>query len=113
MDGFYSAFFTGLAGNSVGMFVFKSGVILGTDIGGMHYDGSYQVDEAAGNITGRIVYVIPAGTSLITGVSNTNQPLRVEFPLELPLHFADGRVVTIQTPSGTINARFQKLRDWI
>lgn len=111
MNGFYAAYFTGTAGNSMGLFVFKDGVITGVDVGGMHYDGTYAVDEERSVISGKITYVIQAGHSLITGIAAGEEPIRVDFPLEWPTGFADGRVLTISTPSGLVNAKFEKLRD--
>lgn len=112
MDGFYAAYFTGAAGNSMGLFAFREGTITGVDVGGMHYDGTYKVDEDRALIVGSIIYVIQAGHSLITGIAAGPDPMKVEFPLELPLGFADGRVLTIPTPSGVVNARFEKIREW-
>ncbi|WP_332700446.1 hypothetical protein [Devosia sp.] len=112
MDGFYSAYFTGVAGNSLGLFAFKEGRITGADVGGMQYDGNYVVDEQRSVISGKIVYIILPGHQLVTGIAAGAEPIRVEFPLELPVGFSDGRVLQIPTPSGVVNARFQKLRDW-
>lgn len=112
MDGFYVAYFTGSAGSSMGLFAFREGTVTGADVGGMHYDGDYVVDETRAVIEGKITYVILPGHSLITGVQAGSDPIRVDFPLELPTGFADGRVLALPTPSGVVNARFQKLRDW-
>ncbi|MEH6717530.1 MAG: hypothetical protein V7704_01515 [Aurantimonas endophytica] len=110
MDGFYAAYFTGLTGNSIGLFIFENGLITGVDVGGMHYDGTYSLDESASIISGKIAYVIPPGASLVTGISSSSKAIRAEFPLELPAAFADGRVVQLDTPSGVVNAKFEKLR---
>ncbi len=111
MDGFYAAYFTGLTGTSIGLFVFEGGVITGVDVGGVHYDGAYSLDESTSIISGKIIYVIPPGVSLVTGIASADKPIRVEFPLQLPAAFADGRVVQLDTPSGVVNAKFEKLRD--
>lgn len=112
MDGFYSAYFTGVVGNSMALFAFRDGVITGVDVGGMQYDGIYSVDQGRSVITGTMVYVIQPGHQLITGAAAGTEPVRIEFPLELPVGFADGRVLSLPTPSGVVNARFQKVRDW-
>jgi len=112
MDGFYSAYFTGVIGNSMALFSFRDGQITGVDVGGMQYDGEYSVDDDKSLITGRIVYVILPGQQLITGAAAGSEPVRIEFPLELPTGFADGRVLSLPTPSGVVNARFQKIRSW-
>jgi len=111
MNGFYAAYFTGVVGNSMGLFVFRDGVITGVDVGGMHYDGTYTIDGVRSLLTGKITYVIKPGHALITGASAGSEPIRVDFPLELPTGFADGRVLSIPTPSGAVNAKFEKVRD--
>src|SRR5690606_22487549 len=104
MDGFYSAYFTGVVGNSMALFAFRDGQITGVDVGGMQYDGEYKVDADKSLISGRIVYVILPGHQLITGAAAGSEPVRIEFPLELPTGFADGRVLSLPTPSGLVNA---------
>jgi hypothetical protein len=41
MDGFFRIAFTGAAGSGFGMLVLRGGVIVGADVGGAMYDGSY------------------------------------------------------------------------
>jgi hypothetical protein len=112
VDGFYSAYFTGAKGNSLGLFVFENGRIIGVDVGGIEYDGTYAVDANRGLVTGKIVFIVKPGHALITGAQANADPLRYEFALSIPAGFADGRVVQIDTPTGPVNARFEKVRDW-
>ena len=112
MDGFYSAYFTGAVGNSMALFAFRDGLITGVDVGGMQYDGTYKIDAERSILSGTMVYVIQPGHQLITGAAAGDEPIRIEFPLELPVGFSDGRVLTIPTPTGAVNARFQKIREW-
>lgn len=106
----YAAYFTGFVGQSVGLFYIGDGVLSGIDVGAMQYDGKYNVTPD-GSLEGVVEYVIPAGTTLITGAPPGATATRIALKLTLPLGFDDGRVVTIDTPAGPINARFEKIKE--
>lgn len=106
----YVAFFTGIAGSNMGMFLIGDGLLVGADAGGLKYDGlmEHMADGALGGI---VQFIVPAGTRLISGMTtNVEQALNVQ--VRLPLGFDDGQKVTrIETPAGPINARFERLRE--
>ena len=106
----YVAYLTGVAGQSIGLFYIGDGVLAGIDVGTMPYDGAYTV-KPDGSLEGAVEYVIPAGISLITGAPAGTAPTRVTIKLSLPARFDDGRVVTIDTPVGPVNVRFEKIKD--
>ncbi len=112
VDGFYAAYFSGAVGNSMALFAFRDGSITGVDVGGVHYDGTFAVDALRTRLVGSINYTVAPGQQIITGATAGSEPLRFNFPLELPIGFADGRVPGLPTPSGPINARFEKVRGW-
>lgn len=111
MDGFYIAYLTGSAGTSVLVFVLLNGKMVGADIGGMKYDGTIEANADGSGYKCSIVYVVPAGRALITGVPPSRTPTAVPLSMDLPREFADGRVITIETPFGAVNARFERVRD--
>lgn len=45
INGFYSIYFTGMAGVGFGVIVLKDGTITGADSAGAIYDGEYQLDD--------------------------------------------------------------------
>jgi hypothetical protein len=105
MDGFYVAYLTGRAGTSMLMLVISHGTLVG---GGMKYDGTIvQKSDASGYLCS-VVYIIPPGIPLITGAPPAAEPQRIPLQFELPLNFADKRVITIETPLGAVNAKFEK-----
>ncbi|WLB64658.1 hypothetical protein QIH96_05280 [Bradyrhizobium japonicum] len=106
----YVAYFTGVAGQSIGLFYIGDGTLVGVDVATMQYDGAYQT-AADGSLEGVVEYVLPAGASLITGAPAGTAPTRVAVKLALPADFADGRVITIETPLGPVNAKFEKVKD--
>ncbi len=106
----YAAYFTSFAGQSMGLFYIGDGVLAGIDVGTMKYDGTYKA-AADGSLEGVVEYVIPAGVSLITGAPPAAAPTKMALKLVLPAGFDDGRVVTIETPAGPVNARFEKIKE--
>lgn len=112
IDGFYIAYFTGVIGTSIGIFVFKEGIVVGADAGGGRYNGVFNISEDAQSIIGTIDLTIPIGMNSITGVSATTEPIAMSVPFELPTQFNRHDVFKIQTPAGPINAKFEKMRDF-
>ena len=110
IDGFYSAYFTGVTGSSIGIFLFKGGIVVGADAGGGKYDGTYIVDSGTQDINASITFTMPVGSNLITGITSEAEPLSIDVPLRLPKDFNRHDVHRIETPIGPINAKFDKIR---
>jgi hypothetical protein len=111
MNGIYVAYMTGRAGTSVLMLVISGGMIVGADVGGIQYDFAIKENPDGSGYHCSGVYVVPAGTILITGAPPAVGPQRIVMEFDLPKDFGAGPVVPIETPLGPVNARFQKLRD--
>ncbi len=106
----YVAYFTGVAGQSIGLFYIGDGVIAGIDVGGMQYDGTYST-AADGSLDGTVNYILPAGIASITGAPAGAMPMRVAVRLNLPSDFDSGRTIAIETPTGPVNAHFEKMKE--
>jgi len=109
-DGFYAGYMTARAGTSVLLLIIKDQKITGVDIGGLKYDGEIT-ENKDGGFHFSVVYLVPPGTSLITGSPPATSPQRVPLELDLPKTFANGQTIRIETPLGPLNARFERLRD--
>ena len=110
IEGFYAAYFTGVMGSTLGMLVFRDGIVVGADAGGGRYDGTYKSVEDDGFIEGVIKFGMPIGAQSITGAAATSEPLSINVPIKFPTEFNRNDVHTIQTPIGAINAKFEKIR---
>ncbi|MER8430866.1 hypothetical protein [Mesorhizobium caraganae] len=110
VDGFYTAYFSGVAGTSFGMFVFKEGVVVGADVGGGRYDGEFALTADGTHVEAKIRFTLPVGNQSITGMSAEAEPISIEVPLRLPIEFNRNDVHRIETPLGPINAKFDKMR---
>ncbi len=110
LDGFYTAYFAGSTGNSLGMFIFLNGVVTGADVGGGRYDGTYRLSSDGTRIVAEIQFSLPVGNLSITGVAAEVAPISVKMTLELPTEFNRHDVHRLETPLGPINAKFEKIR---
>jgi hypothetical protein len=106
----YAAYLAGISGQSIALFYIGDGVIAGIDVGLMQYDGNYSL-TSDGGLDGTLEYVLPAGVGLITGAPPTAVSTRVPMKLKLPANFADGQTLTIDTPTGPVNARFERIKE--
>lgn len=109
-DGIYVGYFSGLAGVSFGIFVFKDGIISGADAGEATYDGKFKVSDDEQHVVGEVKFNIGIGGQSITGVVAETEPLHFDIPFELPIEVNPDEVIRIETPNGPINAKFSKLR---
>ena len=88
-------------------FVIIDGVLSGADLGGVYYDG--KISSSGEKFNCRLIYSIPKNGTLITGQS-TSEIVNFETDVDLPSQFWNGQVLSIVTPTGPVNARFEILR---
>lgn len=106
IDGIYTAYMTGIAGQGIAMFVFTSGRIAGADVSGIIFEGDYEVSDQ--RVVGEIRYVMPPGTSSITGVTFEQPSEVLRVTVNLPCDLKEGETYRIETTIGPVNARFVK-----
>lgn len=106
IDGIYTAFFTGTAGQAMAMFVFKDGKIGGADMVGVIFSGEYTVE--AEQISGKVIFRMPAQSTSITGAVFETESEDIEVPITLPVYLNPSETYQFNTPIGTLNTKFQK-----
>ncbi len=109
MNGFYAVYYTGVSGFGNAVLAITNGVIAGADVAGGIYDGTYTATND-GHWDASISLTVPAGTTLVTG-QVLPSPMTQTFTANLPVDFANGQALPIQTTMGPVNAIFKKLRD--
>ena len=110
MNGIYAVYFTGVAGSGHAVFIMKDGVIAGADAVGVVLDGTYK-NVGGGNLDFSVTLKVPAGASLVTGVTAGREPLSQRMTAVLPENLGNGSPVGVETPTGPVNAVFKRLRD--
>jgi hypothetical protein len=113
MDGFFRIAFTGAAGSGFGMLVLRGGVIVGADVGGAMYDGSYTDNSSTQALDFRVTMTAPAGIIPVqTGIPLT-EPVNVPISGSVSLGNITTETPTLfETPLGPVNIIFKKLRDF-
>lgn len=106
IDGIYTAYLTGAAGQGMAMFVFKSGKIAGADMSGLTFSGDYATK--GNRVVGIISYVMPVGSTSITGASFEKASNKIEVPIDLPESINPQETYRLNTPIGPLNAKFVK-----
>ena len=106
IDGIYTAYMTGAAGQSLAMFVFSGGTIAGADIAGITFSGTYDV--VLNRMVGSVEYKMPAGTTSITGAVFEAPSNVILVPIDLPTEIDPSETYKITTPIGPVNAKFIK-----
>src|SRR6266404_3869456 len=109
MDGIYSITFRGATDWGFGMLLLRSGRIVGADVSGVLYDGTYRDEQ--GKMAVKVVITVPPGATLVQGGPPRPQPYTVEFAAMLPERaLEEGTPVLIQMPPGPVNVIFKFLR---
>jgi hypothetical protein len=108
-DGVYLAFFTGEFGTSIGIFLFKGGVLVGADLGGGIYDGELDALQDSAVATGRVRFRSKEGLVSITGATS-DYPIFLDIEVKLKLPLDTVPFQELQTPTGPVNVRFEKVR---
>ena len=111
LDGFYAVFFTGKVSSGFAMIVLRNGIVTGADVSGGLYDGKYTLNADKLTVDGILKVTTPPGVGLVTGAPATQQTSIQEFPLSLPVDLHE-KTVQVQTPTGPINLKFMKIRDF-
>ena len=110
MDGIYSIRFRGAADWGMGLLMFRKGKIVGADVAGVQYDGTYSENEK--EIFVQIVMSVPAGVTLVQGYPA--QPKAFEVPFEATvakLAIESSEPILMRLPHGPVNVIFSFLRE--
>ena len=109
IEGFYSAYMTGMAGEGQAMFIVHKGVIVGMDPLGMRFDGTYKTRDDGTGHDGKVSVGVPANGHTVQGVSSGPSGMTYEVSMTFPNDFME-HTIRIETPLGPVNTRWVKLR---
>lgn len=110
IDGFYAAYLTGSASQGFAMLVFRNGTIVGVDVAGVNFDGTY-VGVPSG-LSVKLTVSTPPNTALIQGATTGPETEISELEFQLPADFLSQPFIRIDGKHGPINAKLTKLRDF-
>lgn len=110
VDGIYLVNYTGRQGIGAATMTLSSGQIVGVDVAGGEYEGTYKLQNE--NIVGNIVMHVPAGVYLVTGAPISPVPYTVPISFAFPAAIKVNQVIQtqIQLPTGPVNANVKKVK---
>lgn len=109
IDGYYSALFSGRAGEGSAMFILSNGTLTGADPLGVVFDGSYAPDTKGG-FTGKVTVKAPPNGELVQGVTTGPDGLVYEVEISIPSDFETKPFISLSTPLGPVNFTLTLLR---
>lgn len=108
-EGYYSFTYAGPYGSGLGMLVLDRGRVVGADLVGGTYRGTYARREATGELDFEIVVDSPAGTWLVQNGHRLGEAMSYTVKGTLT---ADGRTpLSLTTPFGPIEIVVRKIGD--
>lgn len=109
LEGFYSITFRGASDWGMGMLILQKGQVVGSDAGGVQYDGTYQ--DIGDSISINITMTVPPGVPLVQGIPARPQKYTVPIEATLSKHAIESsQPILLQLPPGPINVIFRQLR---
>ena len=108
MSALYAMRYVGRADAGAGAIYIGRGTIVGVDVGGGRYRGTYA--ESSGRIKGTATLSLPNGGSLVTGKTappGTEIPLTIDWPLD----FFSGKPQSIDVAGQPVQVSFEKIGD--
>jgi hypothetical protein len=69
-DGMFGITFQGQHGKGMGVLIFDSGKVYGTDEAAVRYDGDYIFDEGSGLVGAKVKVTFPPNVKAVQGISN-------------------------------------------
>lgn len=105
----YLVHFTGVPGSEgYGAAFIGNGLIMGSDISGGRYEGSYTVSH--GRLRGSVTFQSIAGSTLVTGLTSAS-PINLPVEIDLPIDFGNGQPQVIQVGGQPVTLTFEKMRN--
>ena len=109
LDGFYAAYLSAKGGQGFALLIFREGIIVGVDVAGVSFDGTYS-EAADGAVSVFLSVKTPPNVALIQGGTSGPEGLETQLSFQIPLDFTSQPFVRIEGPRGPVNARLVRLR---
>lgn len=109
MSALYVMKYAGQADAGGGAVYIGRGKVLGVDITGIKYDGSYT--EGAGRMKGTVTLISPpGGASLVTGLQLSGGQ-KIPLTIDWPSNFASGQPQQLGVAGRSVSVKFEKIGD--
>ena len=112
IDGFYAIYYTGVSGSGLGVLALHNGIIIGADMFGGRYDGTYKQSTTPDAYDIAVRITVPPGAPLVTGALAGPHPFYMDVTTTLPEDLGGEQPIRIETSTGPVNVIFRKIRDY-
>jgi hypothetical protein len=107
----YSFVYSGSAGVGIGMFSVTDGQLVGTDLEGVSYRGTFLKDEMTGEIDIALDQTVPVGVFLVQGTSAQDLPYIKSISARLPADFDQGKPIEVFLSPGPVILMIRRIPD--
>lgn len=113
-EGFYAIGFAGVAEEGFGILVLDTDVIVGADVAGVKYDGTYEYNSRTEKLDISVTLTIPAGVGLVTGapVAGIETQLSIVASIPADLAIKQDHYFQVSVGGRPVNVKMFKLRDF-
>ncbi|HXV25225.1 MAG TPA: hypothetical protein VED46_13310 [Alphaproteobacteria bacterium] len=111
-EGFYKLEFAGASGVGIGVIVLDTNMVVGCDVGGVVYDGSYERNERTDQLDLKLTLTVPPGMGLVTGVPARDKAHSFWVRTSIPRDFEGTQIFDADTQFGPVRFRIAKIRDF-
>ncbi len=109
-EGFYSITYTGAPGGvGFGILVLDTGAVIGADVVGGRYDGTYVYNARTEMIDAKVKLTVPDDAWLVTGVPAQGGEWSFDFEASFPRETSE-TPFRVNIPSGPVNVIIRYLR---
>lgn len=111
-EGFYKFMYEGAAGFGGGILVLDTGFVVGADVTGAEYDGTYKYNPNTNMLDVQITLTVPPGVALVTGMPPSTDEYKIEIGAPFPREFETPVPIDLDTPTGPVRVVVTKIRDF-
>lgn len=112
-EGFYSIQYQGPKGQGFGLIALDTGTVVGADVTGGLFDGTYNYNHKTEMLDVKITLTVPAGESLVTGAPPQASEYKTTFESSLPRTLGEEKPIQVNGPENQpIHVVIKKIRDF-
>ena len=109
-EGFWVVQFAGAADRGFGILVFDRGMVVGANVAGGQYDGTYNYNAETDMLDIDMTVKMPPNVLTVQGVISRRE-LVFKAQASIPRDAWDAKPFVAQTDLGPVNATMRKIRD--
>ena len=111
IKGYYSVRYSGAAGEGFGQITLDANVIVGTDIAGAKFEGTYRYNERTDMFDVELELTVPPDAGTDTGLPAQGDERKLPIRASIPRDLGGQLPIPVPTPLGEVQVIFEQIRD--